>query len=284
VHEGRGELNALLVAMRQLLNTRHDTIAQRKPIQPGERSGPALLVRCAVQDREVLELVAEPHLRIQATLLGHVADPLAYPPVDRGAAPRDAAAIRRKQATDDAHRHRLTGTVATDETKQSTGGNREAQAIDGYQALEGPAKSMQLEARAAHALSLRRRDSQAIRDHAQTGPGGTTSLAPTNAASGLLDARAPAPGHPARLCGGRLLQALLSGKPTAHAGVAPLEQQSAPKHQHDADRGEADERCGVVPVASVRRGLGESEAVLGAGWRTGTPLVHRVSAATPLTC
>jgi hypothetical protein len=79
VHQRRGELNALLVALRKLLDTRDHTVAEPETVPPRARGSPRLLMRRAVQDGEILELVGNPHLGIQAALLGHVADSLAHP-------------------------------------------------------------------------------------------------------------------------------------------------------------------------------------------------------------
>jgi hypothetical protein len=72
-----------------------------------------------VELREVDELLADTHLRVQASLLGHVADPPPDVLVDRTTAPPNLAAVGRQQTDDDPHRGRLAGPVRADEPDTS---------------------------------------------------------------------------------------------------------------------------------------------------------------------
>ena len=63
-------VDPLLVAVRELLHSRADALAQPETLKPRARGGPPLYVERAVQHGEVLELITDPHLRIQAALLG----------------------------------------------------------------------------------------------------------------------------------------------------------------------------------------------------------------------
>jgi hypothetical protein len=82
--------------------------------------------------------LGQPQLRIEAALLGHVADPLACLRIDRPTVPRNAPDIGREQPGDDPFRGRLTGAVATAEREQASGRNREADPVDRDNVPEGP--------------------------------------------------------------------------------------------------------------------------------------------------
>ena len=115
VHHRRGQLHALLVAERELLDAISGAVAQAEAIDPAlgrghRRGGPD-----AVQPGEVHELVAHAHLRVQPALLRHVAEPRTGFEVDRPAVEEHLAAIRREHAEHDPHRRGLSGAVWTDE-------------------------------------------------------------------------------------------------------------------------------------------------------------------------
>jgi hypothetical protein len=74
----------------------------------------------AVQARHVDELVAHPHLRVQAALLGHVADPPPLLGADRGTAPAHRAGVSGEDAEDDPHRRRLAGAVGAEHLSLGT--------------------------------------------------------------------------------------------------------------------------------------------------------------------
>jgi hypothetical protein len=109
-----------------------------------------------VQHAEVLEQLARAHLRIQAALLGHVADPRAHARVDRLAAPPHRPVVRRQQAADDPHRRRLARPVAPDEAEQRAGRDLEAQPVEGDDVAERPAQAGELEGRFSHVISVPR--------------------------------------------------------------------------------------------------------------------------------
>ena len=77
VHERGGELHALLVAERELLHPLAGALLQPEALDPAVGRGLGVRARDAVQPGEVDELVADAHLRVQAALLGHVAEPRA---------------------------------------------------------------------------------------------------------------------------------------------------------------------------------------------------------------
>src|SRR3954468_14571446 len=82
VYERRAELRALLVAERERLGAPPGDLAEAEALEPAPRRRPRRRVVEAVQAREVHELVGDAHLRIQAALLGHVAEPGARRGVD----------------------------------------------------------------------------------------------------------------------------------------------------------------------------------------------------------
>ena len=118
VHERGRELDALLVAERELLGAVVGALAQPEPLDPalGRRGRLALVV--AVQPRHVDDLFADAHLRVQPALLRHVAEAPAHRGVDGPVAPADLAAVGLEHAEDDPHRGGLAGAVGADESEQ----------------------------------------------------------------------------------------------------------------------------------------------------------------------
>ena len=118
VHERRRELHPLLVALRELLHPASGAVAETEPLEPrAVAAARASRVRQPVQHAEVLELVARPHLRVEAALLRHVADPRRS--ARRSARPCqvDGPGVRREQPADDPHRRRLARPVAPDKAE-----------------------------------------------------------------------------------------------------------------------------------------------------------------------
>ena len=129
VHERRGELTPLLVAVRERLHARLSAVAEPEPRQPRSGDRACALVSRAVQDREVLELIGDTHLRVEPAFFRHVADPLTDPAVDRPALPAHDSAVGAQQPADDPHRGCLAGPVAADESDEPPRGHREAQVV-----------------------------------------------------------------------------------------------------------------------------------------------------------
>jgi hypothetical protein len=130
MHERRRELHALLVAERQRLQLVARAIGQAEALEQlvaaGLRSGGAQ----PVQPREVDELVAHAHLRIEAALLRHVAEAAARVSVQRRAVPRHLARVGAEHAEDDPHRARLAGAVGSDEAGHAAGLHVEREAVE----------------------------------------------------------------------------------------------------------------------------------------------------------
>jgi hypothetical protein len=95
-------------SVRSLSPSRSIQRRRRPPRSPGR----------AVQAREVDDLVADAHLRVQAALLGHVAEAPAHRGVDRPALPAHLAAVGLEDAEHDPHRGRLARPVGADEAEE----------------------------------------------------------------------------------------------------------------------------------------------------------------------
>ena len=78
-----------------------------------------------MQASEVHELLAHPHTGIEATLLGHVAEPQPLGDADRPPVPEHLAGIRRDEPEDGAHRGRLAGAVRPEEPEHAPALDRE---------------------------------------------------------------------------------------------------------------------------------------------------------------
>ena len=77
------ELHALLVAERELLDAVAGALGEAEPLDPavGRRGASSVATPCS--RAKYVELVADAHLRVQAALLGHVAEARAGREVDR---------------------------------------------------------------------------------------------------------------------------------------------------------------------------------------------------------
>jgi hypothetical protein len=94
-------------------------------MRPGLRAGHA------VKLAEVCQLLGQSHLRIQAALLGHVADPPARREIERLAVPAHLALVGAEHPEHDPHRRGLARAVAADEAEQFAGMDVEAQVLYG---------------------------------------------------------------------------------------------------------------------------------------------------------
>jgi len=128
-HKGRGQLHALLVAVAQALDVVPRAILQAEPVQPARRGGGRGVWRSAVQLREVRQLLARAHLRVEPALLRHVADAPPGLEVDRSAAPEHLAAVGDEHPEDDPHRGGLARAVAAHESEHLARANVEAEAV-----------------------------------------------------------------------------------------------------------------------------------------------------------
>ena len=118
VDQRRGELDALLVAVGQVLELGLGAIREPEPLQPGTAAGACVAPAEPVVLAEVGELLCHAHPGVQATLLGHVAEAQARLRIDGGAVPAHVAAVRRGQAEHAAHHRRLAGPVRAQEADE----------------------------------------------------------------------------------------------------------------------------------------------------------------------
>ena len=84
-----------------------------------------------MQPSEVLDLLADQHVRVQAAFLRHVAEAPALRLPDLGAPFHlTVAGVEVDQAEDGAHRGRLAGAVRPEEADHLAGGNREGEMVE----------------------------------------------------------------------------------------------------------------------------------------------------------
>jgi hypothetical protein len=98
-----------------------------------------------VQAREVLELVADPHLGVQAALLGEISESFADLVRHASSPPANLAGVRFQHAEDDAHGGSLTGTVGPDEAEQLPFGDGEGQVVEGDQVAVAAGQALELQ-------------------------------------------------------------------------------------------------------------------------------------------
>ena len=79
---------------------------------------------------EVGELLADAHPRVQAALLGHVAEPQPRRRVDRPPVPADLARLGDREPEDAAHRRGLARAVGAEEAEQPAAARRERGAVE----------------------------------------------------------------------------------------------------------------------------------------------------------
>ena len=117
VQERRRELCALLVAVRELLDLRVGAVGETEPLEPVRCRGARRAVAEPVQTPEVRELLADPHPRVEAALLRHVAEPQPLGQPDRPPVPEHLPRIELDEPEDRAHRGRLPGAVRAEEAE-----------------------------------------------------------------------------------------------------------------------------------------------------------------------
>src|SRR2546421_1544713 len=98
-----------------------------------------------MQLSEIDQLLDHFHLRIESSLLGHIAESSARVETDPLPLPADLASIGRQHAHDDSHRGHLPRAIATDEAKQLTRADREAQIAQRDEITEATRKPLDLE-------------------------------------------------------------------------------------------------------------------------------------------
>ena len=124
------QLDALLVAEAEGLQLVVTTLLQAEALQPAHGGCPRVRVGHAVELTEIAQLLGHAHLRVEAALLGHVADPASGLERQRAPAERDLAGIGRQHAEHDPHGGGLAGAVPPDEPEQLPGADLEGQVLE----------------------------------------------------------------------------------------------------------------------------------------------------------
>jgi hypothetical protein len=106
---------------------------------------PGVLGREAVQAGEILQLVPDPHLGVQAPLLGHVAEAAAGLGVDRAATPAHLAPVGLQHPEDDPHGGGLAGTVRPHEPEHLPFPDGERQVVEGHQVAVAAAQALKFQ-------------------------------------------------------------------------------------------------------------------------------------------
>jgi hypothetical protein len=118
VHQGGGDLGALLVAEGELLELLAGAFAQAEPLEEPGRAAFGVGAAQAVQPAEVDDLVVHGHRRVEAAFLGHVAEAVADRSGQRPAVEGHLTGVGGQHAEDDPHGGGLAGAVRADEPGQ----------------------------------------------------------------------------------------------------------------------------------------------------------------------
>ena len=112
-------------------------VGEAEPLEPCCRRLRLASARAfAAEPAEVDELIADPHPRVQAALLGHVPEPRRSAPADGRPAPAHRACVELDQPEHGPHRRRLPGAVRTEKPGQPTGLGREGAGVERGQTAE----------------------------------------------------------------------------------------------------------------------------------------------------
>jgi hypothetical protein len=145
VHQRCSKLHALLVPERELLDPVAAPLCHAEAFRPVGGGVSGVLRRQAVEPSEVLQLVADPHLRIEPAFLRHVAHPLPGLGVDRAAPPADLAGVGLQHAEHDPHGGGLAGAVGTDEAEHLPLAHAEREVVEGHDLAVAAGQSPQLQ-------------------------------------------------------------------------------------------------------------------------------------------
>ena len=145
MHESRRQLYALLVAVRELLHLGVPALRDLEPLHP-DGGGVGRRRRAqAVEPPQVLDLLADQHPGIQATLLGHVPEPPTLGLPDGAAVPDDPAGVEVGEAEDRPHGGGLPRTVRAEEAHHLAREHIEREVVKGDDRTVGTAEPLQLQ-------------------------------------------------------------------------------------------------------------------------------------------
>ena len=156
VDQGGGQLHPLLVAERQGLELVGGTVGHAELLEPTQRRAPGRAGGHAVQSGQVLDLLDDHHARVEAPLLGHVAEALTILGGHRGAVPPHDAGVEPDQLEHGSHGRGLARPVGTEEPEDLPGGHRERQLVEGDDVAEAAGEPVELQHRAWLSHRLRR--------------------------------------------------------------------------------------------------------------------------------
>ena len=131
VDEGGGQLDTLLVSMRERLDLAVGPIDDVETLQPHPRRPCRVRFAQTVQSSQVLNLLADEHRRVEAPFLGHVAEPSSLGLADRSPVPAHLSRVEVGQSEDRPHRGRLTSAVGPEESHDVPRGDFEGQIVEG---------------------------------------------------------------------------------------------------------------------------------------------------------
>ena len=138
VHERSGELDALLVAQRQLLHTLPGAVGDPQALEPATRRVPGFGVFYSVEDRQIAQLAVDAHLGVEPALLRHVPEAALGRPGGRLPAPEHLTGVGLEHAQCDPHRCGLAGAVGPDEAHHLALGNLERKAVQSNRPAVAP--------------------------------------------------------------------------------------------------------------------------------------------------
>ncbi len=130
MQERNGELCALLVAVRELLELCIDAVSEIEPLEPVRRRNACRVIFQPVQAPEVRELLADPHARIEAALLRHVAEAQPFGQPDRPPVPEHLSRIELDEPENGSHRRRLPCAVRAEEAEHPSAAHRERAVVE----------------------------------------------------------------------------------------------------------------------------------------------------------
>ena len=131
VGQGQCQLHPLLVAARQVLHRGGGAVGQPHPLEPPIGRGLGLASLEPRQSGEVHDVVAHPHLGVEAALGRHVPHPMANLLGDRAAVPGDGTPVDADEAEDGAHGRGLPRAVGAEEADELPPADGEADAVEG---------------------------------------------------------------------------------------------------------------------------------------------------------
>jgi hypothetical protein len=130
VDQGGGQLHPLLHAPREPLELLIDPVTELQLAQQPVHPFAGVVLGQVPQPAEVDELVPDPHLEVEAPLLGHVAPAGAVGPTGRLAPPPDLAVVDRHDPEHDPHHGGLARSVGSQQADDPARGNGEPDPVE----------------------------------------------------------------------------------------------------------------------------------------------------------